>query len=255
MNQILAIAKVTYREALRNRVMYSLLFFMVALLMVAAVVDKFTVAMEGRVVFNLGLLGVEVFGALIAVYLGVSAMAREIARRTVYVVLAKPVSRLGFLLGKYVGLLLTLALLVGVMGSLVSIATIMFGGTVGTATVVALMMIWVELALLSAVALLFSVVSGPFLSGMFTLGVFVIGHLSKGLAQMGANSEDGMVHAITQAIYYVVPNLELFSFKTQALYHLPVGFGALTLALLYAVAYTGALLAAAGWLFGRRDFA
>ena len=169
MTQIIAIAKVTYREAIRNKVLYSLLFFVVVLMLVAAVLDNMTTGQNGRVVVNLGLAGIHLFGTLIAIYLCVSAMSQEITRKTVYVVLAKPVGRGQFLLGKYLGLITTLALLVALMGiSLVAMGTL-FQVTPSLPMLHALLMIWVELALISAVALLFSAASGPFLSGMFRL--------------------------------------------------------------------------------------
>jgi len=253
MMQIFAIAKVTYREAIRNRVLYSLLFFVVALMLVAAVLDSMTTGQNGRVVINLGLAGVHLFGTLIAIYLCVSAMSQEISRKTVYVVLAKPVGRGSFLVGKYLGLTATLALLVVLMGiSLVAVAAL-FKVSPSLPMLHALFMIWVELALISAVALLFSAASGPFLSGMFTLGVFCIGHLSTGLKAMGAESGDPFMSSLTALIYYLFPNLDSFSFKLEALYGLSVPIGTTAVALIYAATYIAAILAVATLLFNRRD--
>jgi len=254
MTQILAIAKVTYREAIRNRVLYSLLFFVLALMLVAGVLDNMTTGQNGRVVINLGLAGVHLFGTLIAIYLCVSAMSQELSRKTVYVVLAKPVGRGRFLLGKYLGLITTLALLVTLMGiSLITVATL-FKVAPSLPLLHALVMIWLELALISAVALLFSAASGPFLSGMFTLGVFCIGHLSTGLKAMGVESGDPFIGGLTAGIYYLFPNLESFGFKLEALYGLSVPITTTATAIIYAIAYIAAALAAATLLFNRRDF-
>ncbi len=254
MKHVFSIALVTYREAVRNRVLYSLLFFVVALFLVAAVLDSMTTGQSGRIVLNLGLSGIHLFGVLITVFLAVSAMAREMTRKTVYVVLAKPVSRTQFLLGKYAGLILTLMVLVVLMGLALLVIAGLFGVLPGGEVIHAVMMTWVELAVLTAVAMLFCAFTGPFLSGMFVLGVFVIGHLSTGLLAMAEKTGDGMMVALARGVYYLFPNLEAFNFKVQALYATPVSAVDTGLALLYAAAYATAMLAGAAKLFGRRDF-
>lgn len=254
MNHVLAIARVTYREAVRNRVLYSLLFFVVVLLLVSGILDSMTTGQNGRVVLDLGLAGVQLFGALIAMFLGVSAMSREVARKTLYVVLAKPVGRTGFLLGKFLGLLATLGVLLAAMGGCLLLVAAVFGAAPSGQALLALAMMWLELGLIGAVALLFAVFTGPFLSGMFTLGVFCIGHLTPGLKALGRESGDAFIVALTQGVYYLFPNLDVFDFKTEALYRLPVSASGVGLALVYGVAYTGALLALAALLFKRRDF-
>ena len=254
MRCILAIARVTWREAVRNRVLYSLLFFVAALLVISATLDRMTMGQDGRVVLDLGLALIHLFGALIAIFLGVAAISREISRKTLYVVLAKPVGRVSFLLGKYLGLLATLGVLVGVMGISLFAICALFAMPPLTQYLYAVVMIWVELAVLSAVAILFAVFTGPFLSGMFTLGMFVIGHLTPGLRELGASSGDPFLAGLTNVLYYTLPNLELFNRKLEVVYRLPVDWGHTGFALLYAVGYTAVLLAAAGLLFTRRDF-
>jgi len=132
--------------------------------------------------------------------------------------------------------------------------TAVFGQAPGLAFIEAVAMIWVELAVLTAVALLFATFTGPFLSGMFTLGVFVIGHLTPGLKELGASSGDPVVAALTGAVYYAMPNLEVFNVKAQALYGTPLGGAETALALAYGAACTLVLLAAASIVFARRDF-
>jgi len=254
MRQVFAIAQVTYREAVRNRVLYSLLFFVAALLIVSSILDRITLGQSGKVVLDLGLAAVHLSGALIAIYLGVSLMAREIADRTLHVVLAKPVGRGTFLMGKYLGLVATLALIVAVMGLALLGALAAFGVPPGLAFFQAVGMIWVELAVLTAVAVFFASFTGPFLSGMFTLGLFVAGHLAPGLRALGESTGDKVLVAAGRVVYYLLPNLEVFDLKVQALYHTPVSAAAAGLALAYAAGYTAVLLGAAGLVFARRDF-
>ncbi|MFQ5509148.1 MAG: ABC transporter permease [Leptospirillia bacterium] len=254
MRCVLAIAGVTWREAVRNRILYSLLFFVVLLVAISAVLDQMTMGQNGRVVLDLGLTLVHLFGALIAIFLGVAVISREIARKTLYVVLAKPVGRTGFLAGKYLGLLATQAVLAGVMGAVLFLVALAFQPPPLVQYVYSVSMIWVELALLSAVALLFATFTGPFLSGMFTLGVFVIGHLTPGLKDLGVQSGSRLVEGVTTALYYLLPNLELFNHKLEVTYRLPLDWGQTALSLGYAVGYGGMLFALAGVIFRLRDF-
>lgn len=254
MTRVLAIAQVTYREAVRNRVLYSLLFFVAALILFSAVMDRLTIGQSGRLVLDLGLAGVHLGGALIAVFLGVSLMSREVARKTLHVVLAKPVGRSAFLLGKYLGLVVTLGVIVGLMGAALWVVSAAVEHAPGLAFVQAVAMIWLELAVLAGVAVLFAAFTGPFLSGMFTLGVFVIGHLTPGLRALGEASGDPVLAALTRAVYYAFPNLEVFDFKVRALYGTPAGVPEAGLAVLYALGCALVLLGAAGIIFSRRDF-
>jgi Cu-processing system permease protein len=254
MTPVLAIAQVTYREAVRNRVLYSLLVFVAALLLISGILDRITLGQTGRVVLDLGLAAVHLSGALIAIYLGVSLMAREISGRTLHVVLAKPVRRGSFLLGKYLGLVATLGLLVGAMGLALLAAVLAFGGHVGAAFFQAVGMIWVELAVLTAVAVFFASFTGPFLSGMFTLGLFVAGHLAPGLRALGEASGDKALVMAGRVVYYLLPNLEVFDLKARALYQAPESAATVGLSLLYAGGLSALLLGAAALVFSRRDF-
>lgn len=254
MTRVIAIAGVTWREAVRNRVLYSLLFFVVLLVAISAVLDSMTMGQNGRVVLDLGLVLIHVFSALITIFLGVAVISREISRKTLYVVLAKPVGRTGFLAGKYLGLLATQAVLVGVMGAALLLVAAAFQLPPLVQYFYSVFMTWVELALLAAVALLFASFTGPFLSGMFTLGVFVIGHLTAGLKELGERSGSAFVEGLTSVLYYVLPNLELFNRKLEVTYRLPVDWGHTGYALVYALGYGGMLFAVAGIIFARRDF-
>lgn len=254
MKRILAIAGVTWREAVRNRVLYSLLFFVVLLVVISAVLDQMTMGQNGRVVLDLGLALIHVFSALITIFLGVAVISREISRKTLYVVLAKPVGRTAFLAGKYLGLLATQAVLVGVMGVSLFLVASAFQVPPPVQYAYSVFMIWVELALIAAAALLFASFTGPFLSGMFTLGVFVIGHLTAGLKELGAQSGSAFVEKLTTLLYYVLPNLELFNRKLEVAYRLPVDWGQTGFSLVYALGYGGMLFAVAGIIFARRDF-
>lgn len=254
MTKILSIAQVTWREAVRNRVLYSVLFFTAALFGVAGALDRMTLGQSGRVVMDLGLAGVHLCGAFIAIFLAISLLSRDIARKTLHVVLAKPVGRTAYLAGKYLGLVFTLGVIVAVMGAALAALCAALGQTPGPAYANAVAMIWLELAVLTAVAMLFAAFTGPFLAGMFTLGLFLIGHLSRGLAALGVESRDPFLAAASRLIHLSLPDLEAFDFKASAVHGTLPAAADLGLALAYGAACILALVAAASFIFGRRDF-
>jgi ABC-type transport system involved in multi-copper enzyme maturation permease subunit len=252
--RVLSIAQVTWREAVRNRVLYSVLFFAVALFLVAGILDRMTLGQSGRVVLDLGLAGVHLCGAFVAIFLAISLLSRDIARKTLHVVLAKPVGRTAYLGGKYLGLVFTLGVIVAVMAAALAGFCLALGQVPGPAFLAAVGMIWLELAVLTAIAMLFAAFTGPFLAGMFTLGLFLIGHLSRGLAVLGAESGDAALAAVSRLIHLGLPDLEVFDFKAAALHGTLPAAADLGLALLYGAGCTLALVAAASVIFARRDF-
>jgi ABC-type transport system involved in multi-copper enzyme maturation permease subunit len=254
MTRILSIAQVTWREAVRDRVLYSVLFFAATVILVAAVLDHMTVGQSGRVVLDLGLAGIHLCGVFVAIFLSISLLARDIARKTLHVVLAKPVGRTAYLCGKYLGLVFTLGVIVAVMAVVLAVPCAVLGQMPGLAYVNAVAMIWVELAVLVGIAMLFGSITGPFLAGMFTLGLFLIGHLSRGLEALGAQSGDPLLATLSRMVHLGLPDLSVFDFKVGALHGtLPLAAD-LGLALAYAAGCTVALVAFASLVFARRDF-
>jgi ABC-type transport system involved in multi-copper enzyme maturation permease subunit len=197
------------------------------------------------------------FGAFIAIFVGVGLVWKEIERRTLYAVFAKPVGRGEFLLGKYLGLCLTLAVNVAVMGAGVTLALVyVVGGTTPLLLAVwpAVGLIYLELTILTAVALLFSAFSSPIFSAFGSLAVFLIGHFTLDLKGLAALFDAAAVRGVVVALYYALPNLSTFSVITPAAHGIAPPPAHLAAALAYAVAWDVALLAAAGLLFARRDF-
>lgn len=173
--RVWAVALNTFREAVRNRVLYVLALFAVGLMAFSFVLGELSMHEEVRIIKDLGLFGVSVVGVLIALFLGVNLLSKELDRKTVYFVIPKPLRRWEFLLGKYVGQVLTLAVLVGLMSAILALLVVVQGGSHGVVMVRAEVLVLVELALLTAVAMLFSSFSSPYLSAMLTAAVWIIG--------------------------------------------------------------------------------
>jgi ABC-type transport system involved in multi-copper enzyme maturation permease subunit len=255
--RVVAIARNTFREAVRDRVLYNLVVFVILLSVSAIFLGAASASQDAKIIVDLGLSAMLLFGAFIAVFVGVGLVWKEIERRTVYAIFAKPVGRGEFLLGKYLGLCLTLAVNVAVMGAGVTLVLVyVVRGT--TPLLIALWptvgLIYLELTILTAVALLFSSFSSPIFAVFGSLAVFLIGHFTADLKGFAALFDAVAARGGLTALYYVLPNLSTFSQITPAAYGIVPPASQLATALAYAVAWDVALLAGAMLLFARRDF-
>jgi ABC-type transport system involved in multi-copper enzyme maturation permease subunit len=251
--KIAAIAINTFREAVRDRVLYSLLFFALGLIAASVVLNRLAIGQQAKIITDLGLASISIFGTLIAIFVGIGLVSKEIERRTIFTIVSKPVGRGHFLLGKYLGLVLTLAVEVGIMGAcFLGMLAFYTDGSAGPAAV-AIGLIFLELCVITAVALLFSSFSTPFLSGLFTVAVWVIGRLTPDLREFGAKA-GGALRPISEALYLLLPNLGHFNVKAQVVYGLPIPGDLIMYVLLYGAVYISLVLVAATLIFERRDF-
>jgi ABC-type transport system involved in multi-copper enzyme maturation permease subunit len=188
LDRILAIAMNTVREAIRDRVLYTLLFFALALIGTGVLVSTLSYVEGDRILQDVGFAAIRVFGVAIAIFVGIGLVHREVDRRTIFTILSKPISRSEFLLGKYVGLLLTLWLQIAVMGLGFVVVSWLAGASIGSVHAAALGLVGAEVAVVVAIALLFSAFTSPMLASLFTAALGVIGHLSRDLRNLGAQS-------------------------------------------------------------------
>lgn len=255
LSTLFTIARNTFREAVRDRVLYNLVFFVLLITAAAVFLGELTAGNEARVIVNLGLTAVLFFGAFIAIFVGVGLVSKEIERRTVFAIFSKPVTRGEFVIGKYLGLCLTLLVNVAVMSLGITLALLYVGGNelIGS-VLVAILLIYFELVLLTAVAILFSTFSSPTLSALLTFLIFIIGHFSAALTQIAASIGSGSARIFFNALYYFLPNLSFFSFITNAAHGQMLAFSYLATAFGYALIYIVVLLTMASFIFGRRNF-
>ena len=253
----LAIARNAFREAVRDRVLYNLVLFVLLLIAGAMFLGELSAGEEAKIIIDMGLSAMLLFGVFIAIFVGVGLVYKEIERRTLYAILSKPISRGQFLLGKYLGLCATLLVNVVVMGMGVSLALIYIRR--GWDPLVlkiwpAILLIYFELMIITGVALLFSSFSTPALSALLTFFVFIIGHFSADLKALAVSSGSAPARFLFRALYYLVPNLSNYSVITPAAHGLAPDSGTIALAVAYAIIYSAVLLAAATLIFGRRNF-
>ena len=255
--RIVAIARNAFREAVRDRVLYNLVLFVLLLTGCAIFIGELSGGEERKIIVDLGLSAMLLFGVFISIFVGVGLVYKEIERRTVYAIFAKPVGRGEFLLGKYLGLCLTLLVNVAVMGAGVSLALIYVRR--GWDPLVlriwpTVLLIYFELLILTSFALLFSSFSSPALSALLTFFVFIIGHFSADLKGLANSMGSTGARLFFGALYYLLPNLANYSFITPAAYGQTPGLSNVVAAVLYALVYISVILAAATLIFRRRNF-
>jgi ABC-type transport system involved in multi-copper enzyme maturation permease subunit len=252
-----AIARNAFREAVRDRVLYNLVLFVLLLIAGAIFLGELSAGQDAKIIVDLGLSAMLLFGVFIAIFVGVGLVYKEIERRTLYAILSKPISRGQFLLGKYLGLCLTLLVNVLIMGLGVSLALVYVRR--GWDPLVfkiwpAIFLIYVELMIVTGVALLFSTFSSPALSALLTFFVFIIGHFSADLKTLGNSAGSVAARWLFRSLYYLLPNLSNYSVITAAAHGYVPDVRSITLAVAYAIVYIVVLLAGATLVFGRRNF-
>lgn len=307
MLRVWAIALNTFREAVRDRVLYGLVGFASAVVLFALALAELALDQQARVIRDVGLAAISLFSVVIAVFLGSSLLYKEIERRTLYVILPKPIRRHEFLLGKYFGIVLVAVAFLAIMGILqlfvtdlqaaspaftllvVPVSLAVLGGVMFRATdKTAVLLPWAlvslaaaagvhvlgghdpsvvlfqlllslgEVALLSAVAMLFSSFSTPFLTGVFTVGVWLVGRSAEEMATMRSRLLPDAIKSFLHGLAWVFPNFHLFVPHPRALaetlpeFGSPTSYVATTLG--YASVYAAILLIASAFIFRRRDF-
>ena len=255
--RVTTIAGNTFREAVRDRVLYNLVLFVLILTGAAIFIGELSGGQERKIIVDLGLSAMLLFGVFIAIFVGVGLVYKEIERRTVYAIFSKPVGRGEFLIGKYFGLCLTLLVNVVIMGAGVSLALIYVSR--GWDPLVlkiwpAILLIYVELLILTGVALLFSSFSSPALSALLTFFVFVIGHFSADLKGLANSVGSSGLRWLFTALYYLLPNLTNLAFITPAAHGQLPKPGQVAVIILYSLVYVVVILAAATLIFSRRNF-
>jgi len=252
--KIKVIALNTFKEAIRDRILYLLFFFAATSIIFSLVLALVTVGDKIKIIKDVGLASLSLFGALMAILIGTGLVYKEIEKRTIFTLLSKPIGRAEFLLGKFFGLALTLLVMLLLM-SLIFLALVFFHTfklewRIG----LAIFYIFLELILLTSVAILFSSFTTPILSSLFSLSFYLIGHFSWGLEILIKKKKSGLARILLQFLYTLLPDLENFNFKTEVVHRLPISFKFLSYSLLYGLVYTLFILILAVLVFRRRDF-
>jgi len=253
--RIAHIARNTFREAVRNRVLYNLIAFALLLSGAAILVGQISIAIEKLVVINLSLTAVSLFGTVIAIFIGIGLVSKEIEKRTLYTVLSRPVRRWEFIVGKFFGLAGTLVvntffMAIGVFAALLYVAHRFQKPDAWI--LVALWFIVLQFLIICALALLFSSFSSPLLSAVFAFALFVIGSLAGDLRGFA-----GVVHGFGRwlaiGIAYLVPNFAALNVISTVAHEQPIASRLILYNTAYALTYAAMALCGAVLIFERRN--
>jgi len=246
----------TFREAVRDRVLYNLIVFALMMMGAAILVGEISIGIDRLVIINLGLSAISIFGLVMAIFIGVGLVYKEMEKRTLYSLLAKPVRRWEFLVGKFGGLVLTLAvntlfMTLGLAAALFYVSR-QFLSTDAT-ILVAIYFILLELALVTAFALFFSCFSSPMLSTLFTLGIYVAGFFSADIRGIGTVTRSPAMKATARVISYLLPNFRNFNVISAASHGDAIPFSLIWQNTAYAALYVALVLIAASAIFSGRN--
>jgi Cu-processing system permease protein len=257
MGRIVTIALGAFKESVRERVLYNLIVFAFLMIGAAILLGSISVGVEQIILVNLGLASISVFGLLIAIFIGIGLVSKEIERRTIYIILAKPVTRAEFILGKYAGLLLTLFVNTAIMtaGFYIALAIQEKGLAVKDfSLLIAIYFILLQLAIVVGIAIFFSCISTSILSAVFTFCLFVIGNFSSDIRWFGQESGSPFLEKMTAVLYYLLPNFGDFNIIDQVAHGARIPGLFITANTCYALLYIAVLLSGAVLIFEEREF-
>jgi ABC-type transport system involved in multi-copper enzyme maturation permease subunit len=267
MRAIRLIAVAVFRESVRDRVPLSIVGFGVLLVLASIIISQMTAGQDVKIIKDLGLSALQLLGVLIAVFIGIGLVAKEVEKRSIYSLLSKPVTREQLVIGKYLGLVMTLAVNLGAMVvafyavlgySQLSLSSsdqrVLATPAADPRLLVAVLMIFGELMIVTAVALFFSTFAEPLTSILLTLALWIGGHFSTDLRHFEDVVESPAAAWVARGAYYVLPNLAPFNVKAEVVHGVAVPGSQIALTWAYALVYVSALLVAAVAIFRRRDF-
>jgi ABC-type transport system involved in multi-copper enzyme maturation permease subunit len=253
MRAVLSVAATAFRESIRNRTLLGVLLLAVAFVASALLLAELALDQRIRVIQDWGLFCVTAFGVLLAILMGVSQVHKEVRRKTIYVVLTRPIRRWQYVLGKYLGMAATLILEVLCLSLALAALLVLEGGPVDATLLAALALALLEILLVAAMATFFAAFASPYLSGLFTLGLFVIGRSLPSLLGLADKVESDGLRTLARGLIQVLPDLTGFNLSSQVVFGVPPSPAQVGWSALYGLSYLAALLLLAAAVFSRKD--
>ena len=254
MRQVRAIAVNTFKETIRDRILAVIVVF--ALLMIAAGLwlGSISLGEQGRMMKDFGLVTVTAFGLIVAVFVAAGLVHKEVEKRTVYVLFSKPVSRVAFISGKFVGLCATMAVVLAGMGLFLFALVWMVDGRPSGMVLLAVLMVYVQLLAIIAVTIFFSTLGSAILASVLGICVFVAGQLSHNVLALTRLGKNPLTEALSWVIYVIIPNFSAVDVKAGVVGEQTLAWGQIGLWTAYLLAYVVVVLALAALVFRRKEF-
>lgn len=252
---VFAIAKNSFRQVIRDRILYFIGFFAILLVIAFQLLPELSAGQQNKMLLDVGLGSIELLTVVVAIFVGTGIINKEIEKRTILVLIPKPIDRSDLIIGKHLGLSAVLVFMViltaAIWMGLLAADKIPF--PIGS-VIVSLTYLCLQLALLASIALLFGVFTSSILATLFTFGIYLMGNSSSALVELGKISKDKTVELFTQIIYLVLPDLSRLNLKNEAVYGLLPDRWQLFGSAFYGIAYTILVLTIATFVFSRREF-
>ena len=244
----------TYRESIRNRVLLNILIFAMGLILLSTVVGEWSLGEQARVIKDLGLSAMSVFGLLIAIFIGIRLMVQEMEQKTIYIIASKPIHRWQILIGKYLGLAITLLVNVILMSLALMVVILLIEGMPDMSLLPAILLIMIEILVVVAFSLFFSSLMNPQLAAIATMTIYIIGHLANFFYDYIHVYPDKGFHWLFKVLYYSVPNLEKLNMKLAVVEHIPQPPFTVALSALYGLCWVMGILIVTVLVFNKKDF-
>jgi ABC-2 type transport system permease protein len=252
---IIAIASNGFREVIRDRILYVLGFFVLLLVLASRILPPIAVGTDGKIFLDLGIGAMNLLAVIVAIFVGTGLINKEIEKKTVLILIPKPITSTEFILGKHLGLSAVLVTLVLAMSiiyfAMMSLLRIDYPFLSLT---IAIGYILLELALLVAISMTFGVFTSSILATLFSFGVYLMGHSTRDLLKLGQMTENPGIQQITKGLFMILPDLERMNLKNDAVYNLLPSNGELLSSFIYGVLYIIILLVITINIFSRRQF-
>ena len=252
---VIAIATNGFREVIRDRVLYIVGFFVLLLVLASRILPPIALSADEKIFLDLGIGAISLLGAIVAIFVGTGLINKEIEKKTVLILVPKPISSTEFIIGKHLGLSGVLIVLVATMTVIYFAIMSLFGIDYPLQSLaIAIGYILLELALLVAVSMTFGVFTSSILATLLSFGVYLMGHLSRDLLELGKITENPSIEKLTQTLFLILPDLERLNLKNEAVYNVLPNTGELISSLIYAILYIILLLTITITIFSRRQF-
>lgn len=252
MKNSFVIAQNTFRQAIRDKILYGILMFALLFIGSTIVLSSLSLGEDLFVIRNFGLAGIYIFGLIITIFLGASVIYDEIEKKTTYLLLSKPVTKLDIIIGKFLGLLSAIGLMTLLMLAAYLTIVMLSGGALDYMAFTAVMLQLLEMAILISILILFSIFTTPLASIIYTVLILYIGHLLSFIKEFAAKSGE-LASYVLMAVYYIFPNLEKFNIRNIVVHQINITPAEFLLAAAYAMAYIAMAIILAKYLFNRKE--
>ncbi len=251
--RIIAVAQNTFRESVRDKVLYVLLLFAGVVIIGSKPVGWISIGQDIKIIKDLSLAGMSVFGALVAIFVGTSLVYKEIDKRTIYTIIAQPLHRYEFVIGKFLGLSILIFGVILLMSIISAIYIVILGGEINHWYFLASFLILMKLWLVTALAVLFSTLSSPILGAIIVFCFYVFGHSTGVLIDLPPHFEGSWSKPILESLYYILPNFSNFDIRSEVVNGVPVSYSYVLYSIIYAILYSTFFIYLAILMFQRKD--